>query len=195
MLAPEMADVVRTLTVDGHLLASSYMHGQNWGNRQAVDDLARTVDHVAGRWDITEVNLIGQSMGGLPSLVAIATDVVPARRWAGIAPVCSLTAAYGTPTFHAGITAAHDIDSPATFHQATAGADPLRDFAPYRFAGTDFRFYVSPDDTFVPASAHAAPMVSFLTRAPADVTTVTVSGVHASDDHYRYGDLARFLAS
>ncbi|MCC7290254.1 alpha/beta fold hydrolase [bacterium] len=55
-------------TTQGFAFAASNMHGANWGSSAALEDMKNLIDWIENRYLIqTQVNLLGFSMGGLPT--------------------------------------------------------------------------------------------------------------------------------
>jgi dipeptidyl aminopeptidase/acylaminoacyl peptidase len=56
-------------TENNYIFATSNQHGVNWGNDESIQDNINLIDWVKERYDTQEkVNMIGYSMGGLPTM-------------------------------------------------------------------------------------------------------------------------------
>jgi predicted esterase len=57
------------LTQHNYIFSASNQHGANWGNDLAIQDTVNMIDWIKERYDTKEtVNMIGYSMGGLPTM-------------------------------------------------------------------------------------------------------------------------------
>lgn len=56
-------------TTNGYAFGASNQHGENWGNTESLNDTQYLIDWIKANYSIQErVNLLGFSMGGLPTL-------------------------------------------------------------------------------------------------------------------------------
>lgn len=56
-------------TENDYIFAASNQHGANWGNDESIQDNINLIDWIKERYDTQEkVNMIGYSMGGLPTM-------------------------------------------------------------------------------------------------------------------------------
>lgn len=56
-------------TENNYIFAASNQHGANWGNDESIQDNINLIDWIKERYDTQDkVNMIGYSMGGLPTM-------------------------------------------------------------------------------------------------------------------------------
>lgn len=56
-------------TNNGYAFTASAQHGANWGSTSALNDIQNSIDYISSEYSIQPtVNLLGFSMGGLPTL-------------------------------------------------------------------------------------------------------------------------------
>jgi len=57
------------LTKENYIFAASNQHGANWGNDDSIQDTLNMIDSIEARYPTEEkINMIGYSMGGLPTM-------------------------------------------------------------------------------------------------------------------------------
>lgn len=173
-----------------YVVVESLAHGRNFGNDAALADYVAIGGYALRTYKIASTFLIGQSMGGIPSLLLYAGGDFPnIRGWVGIGALCDLTEAN-----QARLMEAYGITDPAELPTATAGHDPmLLDVAVWDRC---FRFYGSFEDTNVLWANNGLRLQTrMLTRDPDPIESdaVEVTGGHLSADHYQPDDVLAFF--
>lgn len=198
---PLKAGIRDQLLTDGHILCASAAHGDNWGNAAAITDYVNLYNNVTGRFTITRVVGLFQSMGGAAGLYMIQNASIPFRCAYHIYPVCSLTAEFnnnnGTPGYPgaaASIRAAYGIASDGSnFASLTAGHDPVRDFSGANFT-IPVRFTSSPSDTVVPKVSNTDAWRTIITPyATTENSLMVTSGEHGDASNFMPSDVKAFF--
>lgn len=183
------------LLSDGFLIASTYAHGDNWGNANAQADLLDLYRYLRDTYTLGPVVLWSNSMGGLAGLSTVAAGTIPLAGWIGTQPVCDLDAIYATGAFTTAIRTAYGVAGDGSDYAAkTAGANPMSKPG-HAFRGLPMRFYSSPSDTVVAKAQHTNPMAEKVAPFAAEATIVTTSGDHGDASHWatQRTDLKAFI--
>lgn len=180
----------RAIADAGYVVAACNAHLNNWGNSAALADYVELFAYLRVCYNVSKVVFIGQSMGGLSSLLTAAAHSILVAGWAGIYPVCSLSTAYADPSFTASINTAYSISG--DYAAKTAGHDPLL-LDGSMFTGLRMRFYASASDTSVPAGTHSTPMAALVEDYATENDVVACSGNHGDPSHFQSSDLLSFL--
>lgn len=178
-----VADATALWLRGGYALAVSRAHGQNWGNRASVDDNLALVRDLAGR-GLTDVYVVGQSMGGLDALQTLRRGLRP-KAWVGMAPVCDVRSMVQGGRFTSGIRKAH-----GSIAAAERGRSPVG-IPSSAVRGLPMLFLASPGDTVVPAPRNAYRCAATARKAGAVVTLRRTTGNHGDPSSV---DGARVLA-
>jgi hypothetical protein len=187
----------------GYIVASSNVHGDNWGNQTSIDDGFNLYEYLRTVAPIGPVLILSQSMGGPTGLQTLADTRIPGVcGWAGIYPVINLAYEYATyPTFAALIKTAFGIAADGSDYAAkTAGYDValLADTA-FRHRtnptgdGVPLRFYASAGDTVVPKAQNTDPFAARVAAHHAEADVVVCSGDHGDISHFQSADLLAFF--
>lgn len=182
------------LLAEGHILAASNAHGNNWGSAAALADYLALYTDAVTRYDVIKVVFLSQSMGGLSGLLCVADGTIPVAGWYGIYPVCSLADMWadGLGTYADAIKAAYGIAPDGSDYVAkTAGHDPLL------LAGSLYdipmRFTASPDDTVVDKTANSDAMSALVADYTPEETVVACTGNHGNPSHFQPDDVIAFI--
>lgn len=160
---------------------------RNFGNQSALDSYRLLYEYVARNFNIENVFVLGQSMGGLSSLNTYAEQRIPNMKgWVGIAPICDLRSWSNLNDLYA----AYGVDNEADLAAAIVGYNPI-DLPPETWLRC-FRAYASYDDGTVSRAANADPFIASLIYAR-EAELVACSGDHISADHYRPDDVLAFF--
>ena len=178
------------LTGAGYIVAASNAHLNNWGNDASQADYLELYTFLHTCYNITKVIYVGQSMGGLSSLLMVASGAIPVVGFAGIYPACNLADVYSNATFTASINTAYSISG--DYATKTAGHDPVL-IAGASFTGKRMRFYASPDDVTVPAATNSTAMAAVVAAYATESEVVACTGVHGDPSHFQSADLLTFL--
>jgi hypothetical protein len=165
----------------------------DWGNQDSIDTCEALYAFLRATFSMRGVGLLGQSMGGLTSLLTIAAGNTSIRSWAGIYPVCNLRDLYDIGTYDDAIRDAYGIAVDGSdYATKTAGHDPvLLDADP--FTGVAFRFYASPSDTVAPQVTNTDEMIALVEGVAAETTLVGCSGEHGDVSHFQPSNLVEFF--
>ncbi|UOT05794.1 lysophospholipase [Rhodococcus opacus] len=178
----------------GYVVASPYLHGDQWGNRLAQDAVVALDEWVSRRWPVTVRFLIGESMGANAAANAVRLREVA---WDGavfIAPSLSLRAVWdrgehGRDTVRDAFRVSadgHDLES------KTEHWDAVR-HEPGDYVGVPIRVYASREDEVANIAGVTGPWVEMLRRGSDAVEFVEVSGPHVSEDHFRTAEVVQFF--
>jgi acetyl esterase/lipase len=183
------------LTNAGYIIATTTTRSTtNWGNQASVDDIADLYNYCASHYNIADVLLIGQSMGGLDSLLSLSEGKIPAvRGWLGVYPVCNLANLYTNAGFTGLINTAFGITGTGTLTYAnlTFGHDPLLKWGNV-FRNVPMRFYASAADTLVPKSSNADLLAALVLGSTRENSVVVCSGNHGDPSHFQASDWLAF---
>jgi pimeloyl-ACP methyl ester carboxylesterase len=169
----------------GWLLASAFAHGDQWYNQTALDDYRRVYDWVDATWNVTDVLLIGLSMGGATVVSLYSRDSIPKVRAAvGIDSALSLGYAHNKAVYQPSVRAAYGIAANGSDYAArTAGYDPLT-FNASTFDGKRLFLSASPADTSIPPAQNTTPFVDRITGHPAVLELYTGAGTHLAPGNH-----------
>jgi len=184
--------VCKALLQQGHILAGSTAHGNNWGIQLSITDYINLYNDAAARYAISKVVFLSQSMGGLSGLLCVADGTIPVAGWYGIYPVCNLKNMYDAGTFTAVIRSEYGIAADDSDYDArTAGHDPVL------LSGALFtipmRFTASASDTVVNKTANADSMSTLVAATTPEEAVVVCSGDHGDASHFQPGDVVAFF--
>jgi hypothetical protein len=168
---------LNALRADGWAVASSDFHGNHWGSRESVSDVAKLTAW-AGQKANAPVRLhVAGSMGGLASLNAL-THGQDVPCWYGVMPVLDQSTTARVPEAREQIADVWGESVPAEWVPAR-NLDRLP-------SGMVMRVVASPSDTWVPADRNGL----LLQRA----TVKAASGQHGDPSHFDAADLRDFAA-
>jgi hypothetical protein len=178
---------LNSLSADGWAVASADLHLANWGSPASVSDAVTLSEWAQAETGAPLKLLIGGSMGVLTSLNALIDGALWAHCWYGTMPVVDVTAVSGVAYADAQVEAVYGGPPPASSNPA-ARLDRLP---------ISVRYFVvaSPQDTWVPATAHADRLVAALRQSGADVSVAPAVGQHGDPSQMRPSDLREFAAS
>jgi fermentation-respiration switch protein FrsA (DUF1100 family) len=184
------ADTLKTSTVAalinaGFILAGTNAHGDNWGTQQSIDDYAALEQYVRTNYNVSNVCVWSQSMGGLDGLMAIAQNKVRAVGWLGTYPVTNLANLYGLGTYASAINTAHGItgSAPATYANRTFRLDPnLLQGLSWR--NVPMRFYSSAGDTVVPKTQNTDLFKTLINGSARESVVVATTGDHGDPSNF-----------
>ena len=166
----------------GCTVAASVMHSNNWGNQQGIDDNLDLYNRIVQYFGTpSDVIMLGGSMGGLASLLAVADGRIPnIRGVALIDGVCNLSAIFGANagTYASAIRTAYGIASDGSdYATKTAGHDPML-LPASTYAGLRLRFYASTSDTDVPKAQNADAFAARVASVATESEVLTHVGGH-----------------
>lgn len=164
-----MWPLISAATARGWTVAASNQHGDSWGNDNAVADLVDLRNLVHSRTPVTDVVLVGGSMGGVSSLIAASRNSIPNIRGVYLVDgVCDLANMHANASYTTSIRTAYGVAGDGSdFATLTAANDPMRQSVS-TFAGKRIRFQASSADTSVPKTAHADAMSTRLGSTPVE---------------------------
>lgn len=163
---------------EGWIFAASRMHGDSWGNSNALGDLSALYTLINGIAPVSKVILVGASMGGLPTALAVALDSVPNVKAAvTIDGVYNLANMHANASYTTSIRTAYGIASDGSdYSTKTAGHDPILRAAS-DYTDIPWLIFVSDTDTSVPAAQHGDAFATLL-GGSANVGVVRHMGAH-----------------
>lgn len=188
---------ITAIRAAGYMVASSTAHGDNCGNAASLADYVELYRYCADVWKINRVMCIGQSMGSLPALSAVASKTIPIKGYLGIYPVCSLLyfyeSTYSSGAFPTMIKSAYGIAGDGSDYAAkTTGYDPMLVTAS-KYAGVRMRFYASASDLVVGKSENSDAMATLVTGYATEFEVIACSGNHGDPSHFQPTDYVDFL--
>ncbi|MEW1813284.1 LamG-like jellyroll fold domain-containing protein [Pseudarthrobacter phenanthrenivorans] len=128
---------ILALVNKGYAVAASNMHGDNWGNTNGINDLKNLYDYANAQFNVSKVVLIGGSMGGVASSLAVPDGQLPNLKGVvGIDAVYSLAALYANGTYTSSIDTAYGITRGTLSGATSAGATTIPTTASFPTVGT-----------------------------------------------------------
>lgn len=186
--------VAGALVANGWIVASSAMHGNNWGNQDAIDDLADLITWAQEFYNVVNVVTWGASMGNMAALNGYATDQLNLIGHVGSAAATNLAAFFAT-SLKAAIKTAYGFTLDADYATATAGYDPNL-HSGTEWTGKRLRFYVVSDDATAPEADNSAIVVAAAAATAAEATVVVNgTGGHGSANNYPAALIKAWIAS
>jgi pimeloyl-ACP methyl ester carboxylesterase len=176
--------LVDSLVNDGFAVVASNAGGNVFGNEDSQEDYLQLIqfaqEHYGGP---LPVYFIAESMGAVAAANLYAkVPGLDVLGMVGISPALDFGVAQ--QDLQPAIAAAYAPESPATMN-------PL-DLPPKLLAGKHFRFWASPQDTFVPAATNATAFEQQF-GSVADVTVATCTGDHADPSCMPPGQILDWL--
>lgn len=174
----EEAGVAHGLSDAGFTILTADARLKAWGNPASVRTYSTLIDRTKARYDLRDVFLMGESMGGLATMQLGRTrsDVRAVTAWF---PVCDLRT-MRQKGFQATIRRAWAGRSRAAVTPVAVGDRPLMVWA-------------SAEDTVVDAAANAGVCVAKAQRAGAQVTYFHTSGRHGDPSNYDSATVVEFF--
>lgn len=172
------ATVEHALSEAGFTLLAANADGESWGDPASVADYRTLIARTQARYRLHDVFLMGESMGGLPTMELGRTlaDVRAITAWF---PVCDIRTMHEA-RFQASIRDSWRGRSRAPISPVRVGAKPMIVWA-------------SPADTIVDAATNAAVCVAEAKRAGAQVTYFHTTGDHGDPSNYEPATVVQFF--
>ena len=169
----------------GWIVASSDFHTASWGNEASTLD---TIDLI--RWAEEETGepvrlFVSGSMGGTVSLNAMTHGVTAPACWYGVKPAVDPTKMDAVPGANRIIKDAFDGGPVPDDRNPAKNVDAFS-------TDTRYRFVASHGDTWVRWDENTGLLAEALEERGADVSILTVSGIHDDPSHFDLGDLVEF---
>lgn len=194
--------LVNNLMDAGYVVAASRMtlpppnHFDNWGNQVALNANSEMYNYLSTTYgtDNARVGMVGDSMGGLATLLTIPDARVPAKCLALYYPVTSLRGQFDFNSAMATtIKYAYGISEDGSNYQAqTAGHDPhLRPASDWRNVG--IRFYGGDGDSLVPWHLHSRLFLAQIAGVAREASAVRLDGDHNAGAETTGADLVSFF--
>ena len=179
----------------GWIVMSAFAHDRAWSNTAALLDYQRLYTWAALQWQVTDVVLHGQSMGGLTMLNVAARDAIPRIRGVvSIDGAVNLGAAWSVSSRKPQLREAYGITDDATYPVVTAGHDPcLIDVQ--RFAGKRIFLSASPLDTTIDKAQHSDVFHARVEAVASELVYVTGTAEHVEAPNYFPSEAVEFLAA
>lgn len=185
------------LLADGWVVISCSGGSANpatWGNPTSWTATQNALAWIKSICNVTNIVVLGQSMGGVTSLRA-AAYYSGVTHWYGVAPATNLAWLYtGNTSFDSSMNTAYSVSDYAGFFTATASTDPMR-FPQAQWNGLKMRSSASYDDTVVDRTNNTDALVTRVTGFAASITVRTYTGDHGSPNGYDATDVVTFMNS
>lgn len=178
----------------GYILAGTNAHGNNWGNQISCDDYPALEKYLRANYNVKNVALWAQSMGGLDGLSVLAQAKIKLVGILLTYPVVSLANLYALGAFTAAIEGAYGITGTgnATYANLTYGQDPaLKNGFSYRHV--PMRMYASAGDTVVPKAQNSDVLAAAVAGSCRESTLVVCTGDHGDATHFQPSDYVSFF--
>ena len=181
----------------GYVIVSPY-HESEFGNADGQSRIKRARSYVGQVWGVSGTVLMGFSMGGGISAVALHQKTLSDVRGAFLsAPLLDWSEVY--PTIHddftfrasAALFAAYDATDQEQFLVNSAAYDPMRQPAT-AYAGIRALVRSSPEDTAIDRDTNALRWISLVQGHAAQVYDSEATGEHGSASHF--GDTGEITA-
>lgn len=174
---PNVAPLTAELLDAGYIVAASLAEGNAWGNPASLEAYEALVTEVREDSAVDDLYLLGESMGGLPSL-QLASSLPGVKAWAGFYPVCDVQTIMNQDDLRGGVEAAYPNGG---------GVDSV---GPVSMPDVPLMFWASADDTRVPKSSNTDACAATANEA----TVITTEGNHGDPSNFRPEVLLRFFA-
>jgi hypothetical protein len=187
----------RTALLDAGYIMGGVNDG-GWGTDTSINCYSGLEKYIRANYNVANVALWSQSMGGLSGLIVLARNKIPGIvGWLGTYPLCSLTAAYnGTngTNFSSYINSAYSITGVgiSTFANKCYGHDATL-MNPLAFRNVPMRFYASAADTVVGDVENSIAMAALVASSARESTVVTCSGEHGHSSHFVPSEYVAFF--
>lgn len=172
-VAPLTADLLDA----GYIVAASLAEGNAWGNDASIAAYEALIEHAQEASPVDDVYLLGESMGGLPSL-RLAASIPDVKAWVGFYPVCDVSTILDQEDLREGVNTAYPNGG-----EDTVSPPPMPD--------VPLLFLASPDDTRVPKESNSDRCAA----AAEDATVVTTTGNHGDPSNFDSGRIIQFFES
>lgn len=181
-----ITDNANTRTVGDAFLAAGYIvvsacHNSwknSWGNQLSLDAYVAAYETLKANYAIGPVVLVGESMGGIESLLTLAQDNIPGVvAWLGLVPSYDLAYQFTMPAWESTIRANYGIALDGSdFAEKTAGHNPAV-MNPRQFRKVPMWMLVGTGDTQVPEDPNGR-QLALDVAGVAPVTKIEGSGGH-----------------
>ena len=175
------AAFIDALIAGGYVIAGSLLNGNNWGNNAGLASLVDLYAYLVTNYRCLKTLLWGQSMGGLPALLAISDARIPRVKGVlAVVPVCNLAAMFdnNTGTYAATIRTAYGIAANGSdYSTLTAGHDPVLLDADV-FENIGIMLISSPSDTIVDEAENATTFAALVDGVAYETTHLHHTGNH-----------------
>jgi len=131
------AALIAACVAQGWPVIASNGHANNWGNQNVLDDNLDAYNYMAARMTVTKVIMIGSSMGGLASSLAVPDGRIPnIKGVVGIDAVFNLANLYGVSAYTSAIDTAYGITRGTLSGATSAGGTSLPTTSSFPTVGT-----------------------------------------------------------
>jgi hypothetical protein len=184
---------VNALADAGYILAGTSDSG--WGAPAAVDYYAALDKYVRDNYNVSNVCIWSQSMGGFCGLLAIAQGRVKGVvGWLGTYPWVSMSDANASGAYGASFKSAFGITGAGlmTYANQTYGHDPVL-LAAKSYRNIPMRMYASSGDTVVSKTANSDVLRTLVLSSCRESTVVACSGDHGDASHFVSAEYVAFF--
>ncbi len=199
---PQFGKLAAGLLKAGFLVAASSLGDDpaagayNWGNRSALNFNFELYSYLVAEnlVDTERVGMVGNSMGGLVTLLSFPDGRVPVKCAALYYPVTSLRAQYDyNPQMRTGIRFAYNIwPDESAYEKLTGGHDPSL-WSATTWQGKRLRFYGGYGDRVVPWHLHGGAFAEYVRGYALESDVVLLNGDHNAGVETTGKDLAAFF--
>lgn len=184
--------IIPALLKEGYVIASSFAHGNNWGNDAALEAYIQLYKHLSTQCVTSKICVLCQSMGGLSGLRMAISKQVPVCGWYGIYPCTNLADNFTKSVLFGGIISAYQITPTNPYTVATAGRDP-QTISAADFPNIRYRASASYQDALVPRATNWDLMAAKL-AGKVEASTLASTGDHGHGSHFSASDVLDFFA-
>lgn len=180
---------------NGWYMVASAMHGDSWGNAQAITDHNAAIAAMVARGAYDKVILVGASMGGVTTALQVAAGTITNLKGAYfIDAVLSLSDQYANASYTAAIKTAYGIAADGSDYAAkTAGHDPMLVATASYPTSLAYRFVASTADTTVNKANNTDAFRTKIAGRGTESALVIHGGNHLAGAAADASDLVQFI--
>ncbi|APW37647.1 hypothetical protein RD110_10960 [Rhodoferax koreense] len=178
---------LKALLADGWIVITSSGGSitDHWGNPASWLATQAALAWLKTKLTVAKLSVVGQSMGGLTSLRALA-QYSGITNWYGIYPVCNLAYMQASSSFTSAINTA--FGGAPGFAANVADCDPMQ-FSTSQYGGKNMRMTASASDTIVSKANNSDLLVTKVTGTAASVVLTTHTGTHGDPSAFIPADV------
>lgn len=191
---PAFNALTKALLDAGYIVAASRQHADSWGNGDALADDQSLYEYVAARYpvDTGKVAIVGDSMGGIPAMLAFPLTTIPLKGAALYYPVGDVQFQHDYRRPGVNFGGAIDNAYGGSFAANGAGHNPAARPAS-DWAGKRFIWFGSTLDTVVPHAQNTLAMRAHIADVAAENSFVELYADHNGNVETTTAALLDFL--